>query len=87
MVQCIWPDRYAEAERYIEDNRDGGDKVSNNDAERLKAVITVTGQFNHPGDPMSEIIGRNWLPRAQFDASPISVELSRFLAQTPWNNV
>ena len=86
MVQLAWPGRYAEAERYIDDNRDDGDKVSNSEAERLKAIITVTGQFNHPGDPMSVIIGRTGLPSEQFDASPICAELAGFLAQTPWNN-
>ena len=87
MVRRAWPDRYAEAERYIDDNRDGGDKVSNNEAERLKAIITVTGQFDHPGDPMSVVIGSNGLPRAAFGESPICAELSDFLAQIPWNNV
>lgn len=86
MVRRAWPDRYAKAERYIDDNRDDGDKVSNSEAERLKAIITVSGQFDHPGDPMSVIIGQNGLPRAQFDVSPICAELAGFLAQTPWNN-
>ena len=87
MIRHAWTGRYAEAERYINDNLEVGDKVSNNEAERLKAIITVTGQFNHPGDPMSVIIGRNGLPREQFDASPICAELAGFLAQTPWNDV
>ena len=87
MIRLAWPDRYVEAERYIDDYRDGDDKVSNSEAERLKAIITVTGQFNHPGDPMTVIIGRNGLPREQFDASPICAELADFLAQTPWGDV
>ena len=88
MVECAWADRYAEAERFIEEKRNGDDMVSRNDAERLKAVITVPGQFGHPGDPMSTIIGKeSGIPRAQFDASPISAELAGFLTRTPWQRV
>ena len=86
MVEQVWPERYAGAERFVDHNRDGGDKVSSREAERLKAIITVTGQFDHPGDPMSIVIGRTGLPRAQFEASPLSAELADFLARAPWNN-
>lgn len=86
MVEEAWPERYEGAERFVNDNRNDGDKVSDGEAERLKAIITVTGQFGHPGDPMSVIIGRNGLPRAQFEASPVSKELAGFLARTPWCN-
>lgn len=85
MVEQAWPGRYAEANRFIDDNRDRDDKVSGSEAERLKAIITVTGQFNHPGDPMSTIIGRRSLPRARFDASPVSADLADFLRRTPWS--
>ena len=87
MAKCAWPDRYAEAARFVEENRDCGDKVSSNDAERLKAIITITGQFNHPGDPMSIIIGRTGIQTAQFEGSGISAELAYFLVQPPWNEV
>ncbi len=85
MVEQTWPERYAGAERFIDDNRGTGDKVSGREAERLKAIITATGQFGHPGDPMSIVIGGKGLPRAQFEASPLSAELAAFLARTPWN--
>ncbi len=62
------------------------DKVSNRQGERLKAIITVTGQFDHPGDPMSIIIGRGGLPRAQFEGSELSAQLAAFLVATPWSN-
>lgn len=84
MAERAWPDRYAAAERFVEEKRDGGDRVSGREAERLKAVITVTGQFGHPGDPMSVIIDRKGIPRAQFDASPMSAELAEFLTRIPW---
>ena len=83
MVERAWPDRYAGAERFLEEKRDDGDKVSSNEAERLKAIITVTGQFDHPGDPMSIIIGRTGIPPAQFEESPMSAELAEFLTRTP----
>ena len=71
---------------FVDENRSTGDRVSNRDADRLKAIITATGQFDHPGAPMSTIIGRTELPRARFDASPLSEDLADFLAQTLWNN-
>ena len=84
MTKCAWPNRYAVAERFIENSRDANDKVSSKEAERLKAIITATGQFDHPGDPMSVIIDRNGIPHAQFEQSLVSAEIARFLTQTPW---
>ena len=86
MVKKAWPKRYAKAELFVDENKSANDKVSDRDAERLKAKITVTGQFNHPGDPMSIIIGREGLPRAQFESSKLSKELATFLAAAPWDN-
>ena len=84
MAASAWPQRYAAAERFVNDNRGASDKVSTKDAERLKAIITVTGQFNHPGDPLSIVIGRNSLPSAQFQTSALSAELADFLTGAPW---
>ena len=84
MVERAWPDRYAGAERFVEDKREDGDQVSRNESERLKAIITITGQFNHPGDPMSVIIGRTGIPRAEFASARTSAELSNFLTRVPW---
>ena len=84
MAASAWPERYAGAERFVRDNRDAGDKVSTREAERLKAIITVTGQFDNPGDPLSIVIGRNGLPRAQFETSALSAELAAFLTGIPW---
>ena len=83
MVRGAWPVRFAEAERFVEDKRDDGDKVSGSESERLKAVITVTGQFNHPGDPMSIVIGRAGIPVAAFEGARTSAELTEFLTQVP----
>lgn len=84
MVKQAWPDKFDEANRFVEDKRDGNDKVSSSEAERLKAIITAAGQFNHPGDPMSIIIDRNGLPHAEFEKAQTSAELARFLMQIPW---
>ena len=86
MVEEAWPAQYAGAEHFVDDNRSTGDRVSNREAERLKAIITATGQFDHPGEPLSIIIGRTGLPPERFVASPLSGELADFLARTPWNN-
>ena len=87
MARGAWPDRYPEVERFIDEKRHLDDKASSSDAERLKAIITVTGQFDHPGDPMSIIIGRTGIPVAQFEESAMSKTLADFLAQTPWKVV
>ena len=84
MVEAEWPARYAGAEHFVDGNRNTGDRVSSGEAERLKAIITATGQFDHPGEPMSKIISRSGLPQARFAASPVSVELAEFLARPPW---
>ena len=87
MVERAWPDRYTGAERFLEESRHDGDKVSSNEAERLKAIITVTGQLDHPRDPMSIIIGRTGIPPAQFEESAVSAELAEFLTRTPWREI
>ena len=84
MVKGVWPVRFSDAERFVEDKRDDGDKVSNGESERLKAIITVAGQFNHPGDPMSIVIGRSGIPVAAFEGAPTSAELTEFLTRVPW---
>ena len=84
MAASAWPDQYVAAKCFVENTRTDDDKVSSKEAERLKAIITVTGQFNHPGDPMSIIIGHEGMPRAQFEGSRMSAEVAGFLTDTPW---
>ena len=84
MTASAWPQRYAGAVGFIDGNRNAEDKVSTREAERLKAIITVAGQFENPGDPLSIVIGRSGLPRAQFETSALSAELADFLTGTPW---
>ena len=85
MAESAWPNRYQEARRFIDNNKAANDRVSTKDAERLKAIITVTGQFNHPGDPMSIVIDRNGLPKDLFETSPLSQKVVDFLTGTPWS--
>lgn len=84
MVESAWPDRYADARSFIDDNRKPCDEVSRNDATRLKAIITSAGQFDHPGDPLSTMIARHGIPQAQFAESPMSRALVAFLQGVPW---
>ena len=84
MVKGAWPVRFSEAEHFVEDKRNDRDKVSSRESERLKAIITVAGQFNHPGDPMSIVIGRTGLPGTAFEGARTSAELTEFLTQIPW---
>ena len=86
MVESAWPDRYAVARGFIDDNRKPCDEVSRNDATRLKAIITSAGQFAHPGSPLSTMIARDGIPETQFAASPMSRALVDFLKGAPWRN-
>jgi len=88
MVESAWPERYAAARLFIDGNCDDADEVSNSDAARLKAIITATGQFDHPGGPMTVVVSNRekGLPQAQFKDSPLSTELAGFLAGAPWND-
>ncbi|MNC99378.1 hypothetical protein D3C83_176540 [compost metagenome] len=62
-----------------------GEPIAVKAAERLKAQITVTGQFRTPGDPMTTILSdRKWgLPAAHF-GGPVSQSLVSFLQGVPW---
>ena len=84
MAEAAWPNQYAEARNFIDDNKTANDKVSTNNVKRLKAIITVTGQFNHPGDPMSIIIARSGLSADSFKTSQLSQALVGFLTEIPW---
>ena len=86
MVASAWPDRYAVARGFIDDNRKPGDEVSRNDSTRLKAIITSAGQFDHPGKPLSTMIAQDGLPEDQFETSPMSKALAAFLQGVPWRN-
>lgn len=84
MVQAAWPDRYAASERFVSDHSKRGDKVLKSDDRRLKAVMTAAGQFDNPGRPLSTVLARKGLPRAQYAFSPASIALADFLTATPW---
>ena len=86
MVASAWPDKYASACGFIDDNRQPGDKVSRSDARRLKAIVTSAGQFDHPGSPLSTMIARDGIPKAQFETSPMSRALVAFLQGVPWRD-
>lgn len=88
MAESAWPERYAAARRFIDDNREDADEVSGSDAARLKAIVTATGQFDHPGAPMTVVVSdwKKGLPRKQFEDSPLSKDLAGFLAGAPWGN-
>ena len=85
MVKSEGPKRYANALRFIDDNRKPDDAASRNDATRLKAIITAAGQFSHPGRPLATMIAHNGLPNVQFEESAASQGLVEFLEATPWN--
>ena len=84
MMAAAWPDKFSAAKKFMEDNAREGDAVHGNKAKRMKATITAAGQFNNPGSPLSEIIGRNGLPETQFQKSQASRELAEFLTAVPW---
>lgn len=85
MVESWTPDRYAGAKAFIEDNTRHGDAASRDQARRLKAILTVTGQFGHPGASLSVIL-RKGLPDDKFSTSRASQALVEFLEGVPWKS-
>ena len=86
MVASTWPQHYAGACAFVDDNRRDGDAASRNDAARLKAIITSAAQFRHPGHPLATVIAREGIPAAQFDQCELSRDLVRFLQAVPWRD-
>ena len=85
MVESWTPDKYAGAKAFVEDNTRQGDAASHDQARRLKAIFTVTGQFGHPGASLSVIL-RKGLPDDKFSTSQASQALVAFLEGVPWKS-
>ena len=85
MVESWTPDRYAGATAFIDDNKRPNDAASHDQAKRLKAILTATGQFGQPGYSLSVIL-REDLPSEQFSSSPASKALVEFLEGVPWKS-
>lgn len=83
LVENEWPARWAAAGTYLDAHADPADPVSVKVAERHKAQICITGQFRFPGDPMTQVLGRDGLPASHF-LGPASKALVDFLRATPW---
>ena len=79
-----WPSHFDAASAFIGDGRQTDETVSKSEANRLKAVITSAGQFQHPGAPLSTLIDRGGIPAAHFKVCKLSEELVRFLQAVPW---
>lgn len=85
LVAQEWNVRWQAADSYLTTYVAADDPIAIKPAERLKAQITITGQFRTPGDPMTTILAdRKWgLPAAHFNCSA-SQSLVRFLQGVPW---
>ena len=79
MAAATWPAYYDSAGAFIDRNRRNGNAASSSDAARLKAVLTSTVQFEHPGAPLSTVVARDGIPRKQFEQCQLSHDLVRFL--------
>jgi len=76
------------ADTYLSNYALSDDPVTIKQSERLKAQITVTGQFLFPGDPMSVVISkpggsRSGLSDKQFLGAE-SQSLVNFLKSVQW---
>jgi hypothetical protein len=85
LVAAEWSARWQAADAYLTAQVVAGEPVAVKPAARLKAQITVTGQFRTPGAPMTTILShRKWgLPAAHFEG-PASQALVQFLQGVPW---
>ena len=86
MVAEQWPERYDAASRFIDENSKPEHAVLGNEAQRLKAVITAAGQFDHPGRPLGTVLARNGLPVERYRESSAANDLVSFLLATPWRS-
>lgn len=84
LAAAAWPGHFGEAEAFIDEGGQADDPASGSEANRLKAIITSAGQFQHPGAPLSTMVARDGIPTAQFEACKLSGELVRFLQAVPW---
>lgn len=84
LVATTWPSHFDAASAFIDDGRQTDEAASNSEANRLKAIITSTGQFQHPGAPLSTFVDRDGIPTAQFETCELSQELVHFLQAVPW---
>ncbi len=75
---------WAAAEAFIDNHAEPGARVRKAARYRLKAVITASGQFERPGNPMSEMIRYKALSSAIFMTSPEARRVAVFLAAVPW---
>ena len=83
MARDAWPNTYKAANRFIRDNCGPKAGLSANRAKRVKAAITVSGQCDDPGAPMTAIIQKG-LHQEHFHKLPLTGELVAFLSNTPW---
>lgn len=83
MVSDVWPERWQAADVYLDTHATDLDPIRHKASEYKKAQIGVTGQFLFPGDPMTQLIDRDGLPRESF-TGPVSQALVDFLRAVPW---
>jgi len=83
MAKNAWPRMYEAASSFIEDNCCPKDTSSADNAKRVKAAITVSGQCDHPGAPMATMIQKR-LHQEHFHKSALSRDLAAFLSNAPW---
>lgn len=84
LVAAAWPGHFDAAKAFIDGGKQTDEAVSKSEANRLKAIITSAGQFEHPGAPLSTLVAREGIPEAHFKECELSKELVRFLQAVPW---
>ena len=84
LAAAAWPRHFDAACAFVDGGRQPDEAVSKGEANRLKAIITATGQFQHPGAPLSTLVARKGLPEAHFKTCKLSGDLVRFLQAVPW---
>jgi hypothetical protein len=75
---------WSAAEAFIDEHATPGAKVLKAARHWLKEVITASGQFDRPGNPMSEMLRHKALPPAIFTTSPEAIRVASFLGAVPW---
>ena len=84
LAAAAWPRHFDAARAFVDGGKQPDETVSKGEANRLKAIITSAGQFQHPGAPLSTLVARKGLSEAHFKGCKLSGDLVRFLQAVPW---
>ena len=88
IVISTWPERFAAACQFVDQNKQRSDKVSQTRTNRHKAIISSVGQFDFPGDSIYSVVSEdNGIPDGKFRESDACRAVVTFLQAVQWKSI